>query len=266
MAISLSSGASGNDKADALAAQYAPSLFGLPGTKPITGDQALKAYQYLAESGSPLWANIRQKLLSAGQYGALSATQKSHISGYNWTTYDENGVSKAITNLYIYNKQAPAPVPLIQFVNQQATNVKSNGTSGAKALTPISIPSTPDLQHIATQAFVAATGRNPTNEQQAAFAKQFQDLAMTYAVGKQSGKKSQVFAQPTPDTLANPAQTNENLPTPPAGFSAVQQLPGPNVAAQNFARNTAPAAAATHGMNDAINQWLGSLAKGTPGQ
>lgn len=267
MAIVLSGTAStGNDTADALAATYPPSLFGLPGDKPVTGDQVLKAYQYIAESGSPIWGTIRKGLLDAGQYGKLSAKQKADVSAYNWTKSDKAGLTEAITNFHIYNKQAPAPVPFTQFITQQKSSVKTNGVSGSKALTPIVIPSTPDLNKSAIDGFVAVTGRNPTPDEEASFTKQFQDLAMQYAVGKQSAKNQQVFAQPTPDTLANPTQTQAQLPTPPAGTSALQQLPDPNVAAQNFARNTNPVAAASHGMSDAIDQWLGSLAKGTPGQ
>ena len=117
MTIQLSGSAStGNDTADALAATYPPSLFGLPGSKPITGDQVLKAYQYIAESGSPIWATIRKGLLDAGQYGKLSAAQKADVAKYNWTKSDKSGVLEAITNFHIYNSQAPAPVPFTEIM------------------------------------------------------------------------------------------------------------------------------------------------------
>ena len=221
----------------------------------MTGEQLFQRLSYLAQTGDPIWGNIRNVLTKTGAYG-----QSIPNFNYNWTNDDIAAVKSFITGLHNFNSVAPKPVSLTTYMNDSVKRVSKNGiATGTKA--PVSVPATADLTNAAEKAFQTTLGRNPTADESAKFAKQFQDMVLAYGSGKQTAKTAASFAAPKqPIAFQEP-----NMATPkPADISttktsAIQEPVSAGVAAQNFAARTSPTEASAAAAAGSLDQFLTML-------
>lgn len=220
-----------------------------------TGEQVLQALSRLASTNGGTWQNLRPALVALG---GKSLTKAELLKP--WTPIDESAIKNWLgtahynaIDLTPNNKTDYVPPNLFDNFTSGITNLKKFGSVGStvtRATPIISLPATADLNQVTTNMFTKTLGRNPTNEEQAHFAKQYQDMILSYGQ-KQNAVPDQTF------TVA-PGTTSSPKPSP----VAIEAPPAADVAATNFALKSDPARAASNGLDDAMSSWFSTLEKG----
>ena len=120
------------------------------------------------------------------------------------------------------------------------------------------------MTRIANNSFAATLGRLPSDKEAATFAKQFQDLILSYGNSKVSAKKNAAFeapAQPIQFQNEGTAASATKVVNPVAATNAIMQPPSPDVAAANFAAKSHPDEASASALAGTVNNIL-SILKG----
>ena len=244
----------------------------IPGhlTGTMTGDQLYQALNAMA---------VNKKLDPSGTWSAVRKVLVKSVQGYNannlkvnWSTQDVKAVKNFITSLH--NNNSTDPTNKMSFttamVNLSGTaSAKGTGIATAGLTTPATVPATADLTSVAQTAFSKTLGRSASPQEAAQFAKQFQDMVLSYDNSKKSAKGEASFAAPT-----NPIQFQQNgQEAQPTGVSAngssaqkvstttggLQTPPSADIAATNFAANLNPTEASAQAAADGLGQFLTML-------
>ena len=253
----------------------------LPGGKTVlTADELVKALHQTSLSRPDVWAGIQYALYRANYYG----TTMPDLGVFN--TADITGVKKFMENMTVLHDN-PTNLQTTGFLQQQENAAINLGGNGVRAqIAKVTVPNTLDLNYIADKAFRSALGRPPTVKESKAFASSYQGdvLAVaranadTNAAAKTSATPSATPPAPPMSVSTHPQTITPPEPSPnsisdnyaaaahpastPVTVVGQQDVANPTAAAEDFARKTDPAGAASNGLNDAMNAWFATLNKG----
>jgi hypothetical protein len=245
----------------------------LPGGKTIlTPDELNTALRQLSFTNPDIFAGIQYAMWRSNNY-STTATPDYGV----YKSQDTSAIKRVLENMTVLGGANPTSLPFTAFLQSQENRATTIGGNAVRnKIAKIAIPNTQDLNTVLQHAFTSALGRPATDAEQSRFASAYQSSVFANAQGNlvdsAPAAKSAIPSIPAtdPNAPAAPATiaenfakaANTNAPVSTLTLAPQQQVADPTVAATNFALKADPAGAAENGLNDAMNSWFSTLAKG----
>ncbi len=232
----------------------------IPGhaTGTMTGDQVLQALDALANKDPQSWAKLRPNL-----YNSFPQYYNSKNIRVNWSQGDISAIKMTLTGIASTDTVYGTVTPVASLLTSKAISNKVNGTAFSNAVTKpvVPLPAAADLTQTAQDAFSKVLGRQATPQEADSFAKQFQDLVLSYGQAKVDAKHQKAFSAPAnPTGIVDPTAMGAATPTPTApAVTAIEQPPTASVAAENFAAGLHPDDAKAQALSDALGNIIKNI-------
>lgn len=245
----------------------------------VNGVQLYNALVKTSTDNPSAWLPIKYALAQSNFYSGTP----SFTPGWK-PSEDKTAVESFLTTLVHKNSDlnsGEAKTPMATFLAQTQNLAKLYGGAAVRTqIQKVTVPNPMDLQKIADTAFRSALGRPPTLKQKNDFVKSYTQQIM--AVGRASAASTAAAPTAMPSMASiqgamTPAATPEAAMSsivagasvkekkPPVVLKQVQQAPDAIAAAEKMAIASAPAAAASQSVDNALNAMFASLQRNANG-